>query len=182
MNVRDFKWMWEICCTVSDTTFIWHHIRDHIHLRSYSFYATLKWSCFDLLWITFLWSTFHFFAGGLKFCKVTLHLKFAKITPFRVQGDSRWVVNALALQNTAEARKLHISGLEGSVAHLKFHLVRPSQIIMCFCVPARFLYRDAAIFSVFHWEMKDKKRKKGLFALVETITGENVSHTNVVSN
>jgi len=30
--------------------------------------------------------------------------------------------------------------------------------------------------------MKDKKRKKGLFALVETITGENVSHTNVVSN
>jgi len=22
-----------------------------------------QWSCFDLLWITFLWSTFYFFVG-----------------------------------------------------------------------------------------------------------------------
>jgi len=104
-----------------ETTFIWDYIHlrphlfetihlrphslettfivDHIHFRSHSFYAMSKWSCFDLLWMTFLWSTFHFFAGDLKFCNVT---------PFRVQGDSRWIVNALALQNTAETRKLFI--------------------------------------------------------------------------
>jgi len=74
-------------------------ILDRIQFRSHSFYATLKWSCFDLLWITFLWSTFYFFAGDPKFCKAT---------PFRVQGDPRWVVNALALWNTAVARKLLI--------------------------------------------------------------------------
>ena len=62
--------------------FIWVHLL----LRSHSFNAKLKWSCFDLLWITFLWSTFHFFAGDLKFCKVTLHLKFCKVSPFRVLG------------------------------------------------------------------------------------------------
>jgi len=49
-----------------ETTFIWDHIRlrphsfettlilDHIHFRSHSCYAMSKWSCFDLLWITFL--------------------------------------------------------------------------------------------------------------------------------
>ena len=85
------------------TTFFWHlfvwdlFIWEHIHLRSRSFYATSKWSCFDLLCASFLWSTFHFFAGGLKFRKVTLHFKFCKVTPFCVQGDSRWVVNALVL-------------------------------------------------------------------------------------
>jgi len=75
-----------------EITFIWDHIHlrshsfgitfiwDHIHLGSHSFHAMLKWSCFDLLLITFLWSTFHFFAGDLKFCKVTLHLKLCKVT------------------------------------------------------------------------------------------------------
>ena len=75
-----------------ETTFIW----DHIHFRSHSFYATY-WSCLDLLRLTFLWFAFHFFSWGLKFCKVTLHSTFCKITPFPVQGNSRWVVNALAL-------------------------------------------------------------------------------------
>ena len=86
-----------------ETTSIWDHIHlrphpfettsiwDHIHLRSHSFYATLKWSCFDLQWITVL-STFHFLVGDLMFCKVTLHLKICKVTPFCVQGDSCWVV------------------------------------------------------------------------------------------
>ena len=67
-------------------------ILDLIYFRSYSFYATLKWSCFNLLWITFLWSTFHFFAGDLKLCNVIIHLKFCKVTRFHVQGDSRWVM------------------------------------------------------------------------------------------
>jgi len=56
--------------TSSETTFIWDHIHlsplhlrphsfetkfiwDYTHLRSHSFYAMLKWSCFDLLYITF---------------------------------------------------------------------------------------------------------------------------------
>ena len=92
-----------------ETTFIWDNIHfGHDHLRSHLFYAASKWSCFDLLWITFLWSTFHFFAGDLMYCKATLHLKFCQVTPFRVQGDSRWIVKSLALQNTADARKLFI--------------------------------------------------------------------------
>ena len=81
-----------------ETTLIWPHIHlrphsfettliwDHIHLRRHSFCAMLKWSCFDLLCIKFLWSTFHFFAGDLNICKVTIHLKFWKVTSFRVQG------------------------------------------------------------------------------------------------
>ena len=44
----------------------------------------------------------------LKFSKVTIHLKFCKVAPFRVPGGSRWVVNALALWNTAETRKRFI--------------------------------------------------------------------------
>jgi len=58
-----------------ETTVIWDHshlrphsfettfISDHSHFRSHSFYAMSKWRCFNLLRITFLWSTFHFFAG-----------------------------------------------------------------------------------------------------------------------
>ena len=70
-----------------ETTFIWDHIHwDHIHLRSHSFHAMLKRSCFDLLCVTFLWSTLHFFAGDLKFCKATIPLKFCKVAPFRDQG------------------------------------------------------------------------------------------------
>jgi len=63
-----------------ETTFIWAHIYlrphsfettiilDHSHFRSHSFYAISQWSCFDLLWVTFLWSTFHFFAGLDAIC------------------------------------------------------------------------------------------------------------------
>jgi len=49
-----------------------------------------------------------------------------------------------------------------------------------FCVPVRVHYRGAAIVSVFNRETKDDK--KCIFALVETTTGENESHMNVVSN
>jgi len=49
-----------------ETTVTWDHIHlrphsfettfilDHIHFRSHSICAMSKWSCFDLLWITFL--------------------------------------------------------------------------------------------------------------------------------
>jgi len=49
-----------------------------------------------------------------------------------------------------------------------------------FCIPARFLYWGL-VFFIQAWEFKDEKRRKYLFALVETITGENESHMNVVS-
>jgi len=65
-----------------ETTFIW----DYIHLRPHSFYPMLKWICFDLLCITFNDLPFTFFAEDLKFSKVTIHLKFCKVAPFRVQG------------------------------------------------------------------------------------------------
>ena len=71
-----------------ETTFTWvFFIPDHIHFRSRLFYATVKWTSFVSLCIRFLWSTFHFFAGDLKFFK---------FMPFSVQDDSRWVANALA--------------------------------------------------------------------------------------
>jgi len=93
------------------TTFIWNtFIWDHIRFRSHSFYATLKLSCFDLLWITFLWSTFHFFAGDLKFCKMTLHLRFCKVTPFCIGQErktysltwSKWFFRGATLHSNPE--------------------------------------------------------------------------------
>jgi len=54
-----------------------------------------------LFWFTvyhFLWSTFHFFAGDLKFCKLTIHLKFSRLRPSVCKGDSRWFLNAPALR------------------------------------------------------------------------------------
>jgi len=77
-----------------ETTFLW----DHIHLSSYSFetafifghvYSTPRQSEAVLIYcITFLWSTFHFFAGDLKFCKVTLHSKFCKVAPLQNDVNS----------------------------------------------------------------------------------------------
>jgi len=121
-----------------DTIFIW----DNIHLRSHSFYAT----------------TFHFFAGDLEFCKVTLHLKFCKVTPFRVQGDSRWVVNALHFKTPQRPENSSYVWLRRERCTSGSHFVTPSQRIV-FYFPARFLYRSAAVISVFNWEMKDEKRK-----------------------
>jgi len=92
-----------------ETTFIWDHIhfrphsfkttfhfRPHsfkttFHLRPHSFEATfiLCHVKVKLFWFTvyhFLWSAFHFFAGDLKFSNVTIHLKFFKVAPFRLQG------------------------------------------------------------------------------------------------
>jgi len=64
---------------------------------------------------------------------------------FRVRGDSRWVMKALALLKHHRGQKtLHSSGLGESVALMKCHFVRQSQRIM-FRVPARFLYQGATL-------------------------------------
>jgi len=107
-----------------ETTFTWDFfIWDHTHLRSNSFYATLNWSSFSLLCIRFLWYTFHFFAGELKFWKVSIHLKFCNVTLFYVQG---WLTLGCKCTRTLKHRggqkTLHTSGMEGSVAPLKCHL------------------------------------------------------------
>jgi len=111
----------------------------------FRYVSTLKWSCFDLLWITFLWSTFHFSAGDLQFCKGTIYLKFCKVTPFRVQG---WLTLGCKCTRTFKHRRgqktLHTSGLEGSAAPLQCHFIRLNHRIM-FCIPARFVYRGALI-------------------------------------
>ena len=104
------------------TTFIWHNI----HMRSHSFYATLKWSCFDLLCIRFLGFTFHFFVGGLKFCKVTFHLRFCDVTPFRVQG---WLTlgckpcktsGLVSHENVSKKRGLKWIGLKWMLSRLSW--------------------------------------------------------------
>jgi len=48
-----------------------------------------------------------------------------------------------------------------------------------FCIPTHFFYQDATIVSAFE---KWKTRKKYLFEWIKTITGENESLINVVSN
>ena len=85
-----------------ETTFIWDHIHlrphlfettfiwDHIYLRPHSFEITfiLRHVKVKLFWYTvyhILWSTYHFLAADLKFCKETIHLKFRRVAPFRVQ-------------------------------------------------------------------------------------------------
>jgi len=159
-----------------ETTFVW----DRIHLRphsfettfilSHSFYATVKWICFDLLWIAFLWFAFHLFAGDLKFCKVSLQLKFCKVTPFRVH---RWLTLGCKCTRTFKHRggqkTLHTSGLEGSVAlaPLKCYFNMPRQRIM-FCVPARFLYRGAL----------NPKNSKNLLKIFKLLSSWNIFSKN----
>ena len=130
-----------------ETTFVW----DHIHFTSQLFYAALKWSCFNLPWITFLWSTFHFFAGDLKFCKVSLHLEFCKLTTFRVKGDPSWVVEALALPNTAEAWKHFIIRVWKRAFYLWNGILLDQVSDLCALSSCRFLHRGATIFQVFDW-------------------------------
>ena len=102
-------------------------ISNHIHLRPHS----LEWSCFDLLWITFLWSTFHSSVEDLNFCMVTIHLKFCKIAPFRIQ---RWLTLVCKCTRTLKHRRgqktLHTSGLEGSVAPLKCHIDQAKELFV----------------------------------------------------
>ena len=122
-----------------ETTFIWDHIHlrphsvettfiwDHIHFRSHSFYAMLKWSCFDLLWITFLWYTFHLFVGDLKFCKVTTHLKICKVTPFRVQG---WLT--LDCKCTLTQGRINGRGQRGQLPRAPAYKGASVMTIICF--------------------------------------------------
>jgi len=121
--------------TTFETTFILHlliwdqvllrpiHLRPHdihmrlFYLRSHSFYTMLKWSCFDLLRIRFLWSAFRFFAGDLKFCKVTIQLKVCNVTSFHDQG---WLALGCKCTRTLQPcrgqKTLNTSGLEESTA------------------------------------------------------------------
>jgi len=69
-----------------ETTIIWDynhlrpvHLRPHSH-ETFSFDTTfiLRHIKVKLFWFTvnhILWSTFHFFTGDLKFCKVSLHFR-----------------------------------------------------------------------------------------------------------
>ena len=112
-----------------ETTVIWNHIRlkphsfettfvwDHIRLRPHSFELTfiLRHIKVKLFWFTvnhIFMIYFHFFAGDLKFWKLTLHLKFCKVAPFRVQG---WLTLGCkctrTLQHRGGQKTLHTSGL-----------------------------------------------------------------------
>jgi len=101
--------------TSSETTFIWDHIHlrpfhlrphsfettfiwDYIHFRSHSFYAMLKWSCFDLLCITFYDLPFTSLRETWSFASWQLIWSFARLRPSVCRGDSRWFPNAPALR------------------------------------------------------------------------------------
>jgi len=125
-----------------ETTFVW----DHIRFTSQIFYVALKWSCFDLPWIILLWSTIYFFAGDLKFSKVTLHLGFCKLTTFRVKGESSWIVKALALPNTAEAWKHFIIRVWKRAFYLWNGILLDQVNDLGALRSCRFLHRVATIF------------------------------------
>jgi len=80
--------------TSFETTFIW----DHIHFRSHSFYAMLKWSCFDLLCITFYDLPFTSLRETWSFASWQFIWSFARLRPSVCRGDSRWFPNAPALR------------------------------------------------------------------------------------
>ena len=125
-----------------ETTFIWDYIHlrphlfetihlrphslettfivDHIHFRSHSFYAMSKWSCFDLLLITLLWPTFHFFVGDLKFCKVDqVNYMFCVPAHFLYRGAT--IVSVLTWKMKDEKRKnVLLRWLKQSQEKIKF--------------------------------------------------------------
>ena len=99
---------------------------------------------------TFLWKTW-------SFARWLFIWSFARLRPSVSRGDSRWVVNALALQKTAEARKLFILRVWKGVLHL-WHAIWTKSKNYMFCVPTRFLYRSATMVSVFNWKLKHEKK------------------------
>jgi len=89
-------------------------------LRSHSFYAMSKWSCFDLLLITLLWPTFHFFVGDLKFCKVDqVNYMFCVPAHFLYRGAT--IVSVLTWKMKDEKRKnVLLRWLKQSQEKIKF--------------------------------------------------------------
>jgi len=92
--------------TSFETTFIWDHILlrllhlrphsfkatftwDYINLRSHSFHSMLKWSCFDLLCITFYDLPFTFLRETWSFPRGLFIWHFARLRPSVLRGDSR---------------------------------------------------------------------------------------------
>jgi len=107
-----------------ETTLIWDVIHLRLfQLRPHSFYATFKWSCFDLLCIRFLWCTFHFLWETWSFARWLFIWRFARLRPSVIKDDSGRVVNVCtcALKHRGGQKALHTSSLEGSVA-LENHL------------------------------------------------------------
>ena len=76
-----------------------HFIWDLIHLRPHSFYAMLKWSCFDLLCITFYDLPFTSLRETWSFLMWLFIWNFSRLRPSVFRGDSRWFVNAPALRD-----------------------------------------------------------------------------------
>jgi len=94
---------------------------DHIHLIQHSFENCL----FDAASDTCSFIIFDAIRSfETTFISITFECSsFHKMSPFRVQGDSCCIVNALVLYNTAEAKNHHTSGSEGSVASRRWNFV-----------------------------------------------------------
>jgi len=109
-----------------ETTFIWDHfIWDYIDLRSHSFYAMLKWSCFDLLCITFYDLPFTFLRETWSFASWLFIWSFVRLHPSVSRGDSRWFVNAPALRAGSRGQRGNWPGPLTPRGH-------PVWIIICF--------------------------------------------------
>ena len=102
--VQKCNWL---CCKVCKQLRPIHlrlvYLKPHSH-ETFSFETTL---ILRHVKVKLFWFTVNHIFIYLQLLLYTLHFfelqtwKFCKVTPFRVQGDSRWVVNALAPQNTA---------------------------------------------------------------------------------
>jgi len=80
--------------TTFETTVIW----DYNSLRSHSFYAMLKWSCFNLLCITFYDLPFTVLRETWSSPRRLFIWNFARLRTSVTRGDALWFVNASALR------------------------------------------------------------------------------------
>jgi len=96
------------------------HLRPHLpETSSFEITFILHHVKMKLFWFTvyqIFVISFHFFAGDLKFCKVSIHLKFCKVIPFCVQ---RWLTlgckYTCTLKDRRDEKTLHTLGLEGAL-------------------------------------------------------------------
>ena len=155
------------------TTFTWDFfIWDRVHVRPHSFDITfiLRQVKLKLVWF----AVYHMFMIYLPLLCRRLEVLQGDYSFDVLQGYAlpcpKWLTLGFKCTCTLKHRRgektLHASGLEGSVAPLKCHFVRPSQRIICSAfLPVSFI--EAPKYSVFSFQLKNERRekKKRLFSL-----------------
>jgi len=114
-----------------------------------------------------------------RFARWLFIWRFATLPPFVSRGDSRWVVKMHSHFKTPQKpEKSSYLVFWGERCTSEMSLFWTKSKNYMFCVPARFLYRGAAIVSVFNFfnlKMKDEKRKIS-FCVVRNQSQEKIKY------